>query len=148
MNTTCYILDASVAAKWFLPHTGEPLHEEALKILEAYAFGRIGLSVPDLFWPELGNVLWKAVRLGRMTRESARQALESLLSKPIPTSPSLPLIADAFAIAATFRCTIYDGTYVALAVSTGAPLLTADQQLATALQGGVPVRWLGSVVPE
>lgn len=148
MSTACYVLDASVAAKWFLPDTGEPLHDEALKILEAYAFGRIGLSVPDLFWPEIGNLLWKAVRLGRMTRASAQQALESLLSKPIPTSPSFPLIADAFAIAAAFQCTVYDGTYVALAVSTGAPLLTADRRLATALQAGMPIRWLGSVVPE
>jgi len=37
------------------------------------------LIVPDFFWVELTNVLWKAVRRGRCTRETAVAALAALL---------------------------------------------------------------------
>jgi len=67
--TRC-VLDASVAAKWFLPASGETLTEEALRLLEGYVKGDPQFLVPDLFWPEFGNILWKAVRLGRISRES------------------------------------------------------------------------------
>ena len=69
--TRC-VLDASVAAKWFLPASGETLTEEALRLLEGYVKGDTRFLVPDLFWPEFGNILWKAVRLGRISRESRR----------------------------------------------------------------------------
>ena len=42
------VLDASVAAKWFLPRVGEPLADEALALLRRYAEGEIELIVPDL----------------------------------------------------------------------------------------------------
>ena len=54
-----YVLDASVAAKWFLPATHETLTEQALRLFEDYAANRIRLVVPDLFWPEIGNLLEK-----------------------------------------------------------------------------------------
>jgi predicted nucleic acid-binding protein len=143
-----YVVDASVAAKWFLPQAGETLVAESLRIFEGYASGRIGLAVPDLFWPELGNVFWKAVRLGRMTKQSGEEALAAMIRQTIPTTPSAPLLADAFAIATTFQCTVYDATYVALAVTARTPLLTADERLAGRLAGEMPVRWLGSIAAE
>ena len=45
---TAYILDASVAAKWFLPSAGETLTVEALQLLKDYANGRVTLAVPRL----------------------------------------------------------------------------------------------------
>ena len=62
---TQFVIDASVAAKWFLPPAGEPLADEALRLLAGYADGRFRFVVPDLFWAECGNILWKAVRQGR-----------------------------------------------------------------------------------
>jgi hypothetical protein len=40
------VLDASVAAKWFLPQ--EPLVPEALHLLERYVGGQLRFVVPDL----------------------------------------------------------------------------------------------------
>ena len=140
-----YVLDASVAAKWYLPPSGEMLVEESLHFLDEFIAGRTLLLVPDLFWPEIGNVFWKAVRRERMTLRSAGQALQSLSDLRIRTLPSRPLLRDAFAIAERFHCTVYDCTYVALAISAGRPLVTADERLATALSADFPVRWLGSV---
>ena len=140
-----YVLDASVAAKWYLPPRGETLVEESLHLLDKFTAGRAHLSVPDLFWPEMGNILWKAVRKERISRQSADEALQSMSELHIPTSPSHPLLRDAFTIATRFQCTVYDCTYVALAVASGRLLVTADERLANALAAHFPVRWLGSV---
>ena len=141
---SAYILDASVAAKWFLPNS-EPLAEESLSILNGYSQGEVQLFVPDLFWPELGNVLWKAVRLGRISIGSAEEAIGSLLDLSIPTSPSSPLLPEAFSIAINFQRCVYDAVYVALAVTSNRLLVTADERLANALAAHFPVRWLGSI---
>ncbi|MGO9095580.1 MAG: type II toxin-antitoxin system VapC family toxin [Bryobacteraceae bacterium] len=142
---TACVLDASVAAKWFLPGAGETLAAEASEILEAYAAGRMRLLVPDLFWPEVGNILWKAVRQGRMTRASAEEAITSLQEIRIATAPTSPLLKEAFAIATAFERSVYDGVYAALAVDANRPLVTADERLANALAARYPVRWLGAV---
>jgi predicted nucleic acid-binding protein len=142
---TACVIDASVAAKWFLPPSHETLTAEALRMLQSYAEGRLRLLAPDLFWPEFGNVLWKAVRQGRMSQESAEEAIQALEDRRILTAPSLPLLKDAFAISAASGRTVYDAMYVALAIVSNAPLVTADERLANALAARYPVRWLGSL---
>lgn len=142
---TGWVLDASVAAKWFLPAAREPLAAEALHLLELHAAGQTQFHVPDLFWAEFGNVLRKAVRLKRMSRDSAEEAVSAMVGKGFSTTPASALLGAAFAIAATFDCTVYDGIYVALAVAAGIPLLTADERLVSTLASRFPVRWLGSL---
>ena len=142
--TTC-VLDASVAAKWFLPPVHETLAEEAFRLLEQYVRGHTRFLVPDLFWPAFGNILWKSVRLRRISRQSAEAAIVVLEERKIPTAPTSPLLKDAFAIAATFDRTVYDCTYVALAVASNAPLVTADERLVNAFAARFPVRWLGAL---
>jgi predicted nucleic acid-binding protein len=141
---TACVLDASVAAKWFLPPTHESLTNEAQRLLHDYVGGSLRLLAPDLFWAEFGNILRKAVRQRRLSRESAEEAIKSLGERDISTTPSRSLLKDAFTIAAEFDRTVYDGIYVALAVVSGAPLVTADERLANALAARLPVRWLGA----
>lgn len=137
-----FVLDASVAAKWFLPD--EPLGAESMRLLTAFTEGRVRLAVPDLFWPELGNVLWNAGRRGRIVLETAAEAVRAATAFGLSTKPSLPLLSDAFAIATRFQCTVYDATYVGLAASMGRVLITADERLANGLAAYLPVRWLGA----
>jgi predicted nucleic acid-binding protein len=141
--TSC-VLDASVAAKWFLPPSGEPHSAEALRILDDYRNNEIRLLVPGLFWPELGNILWKAVRQQRLSQSSAEDAISALDAVQFATTPSRSLWKPAFSIAAAFDRSVYDAVYVALAVLSNAPLVTADERLANALAGRFPIRWLGS----
>ncbi|MGA2148163.1 MAG: type II toxin-antitoxin system VapC family toxin [Bryobacteraceae bacterium] len=141
---TAYILDASVAAKWFLPRGGETHAGEALQLLRDYSAGKVDLTVPDLFWPEFGNILWKAVRVGRISRRTAEEAILALEREELATEATAELLKDAFAIAARFDRAVYDAVYVALAVAADAPLLTADERLANALAARFPVRWLGT----
>lgn len=141
---TGYVLDASVAAKWFLPEVDEPLTAEASAALGEYVRGSVAFVVPDLFWAELGNILWKSVRVRRIARRSAEEAVSIALNYRIPTIASAELLDDAFSLAVSFDRTVYDSLYVALAVRTGHPFLTADERLASALAAYVPVRWLGA----
>ncbi len=143
---TAYVLDASVAAKWVLPATNEPLSAEAVRLLRSFAAGDVNLSVPDLFWPEIGNVLWKSAHLGRISEVAAGEAVEWLLALQIPTSPTQALLGDALTIAIACERTVYDSIYLALAVESGRPLLTADERLVNAAGARFPVRWLGSLV--
>ncbi len=75
---TSFVLDASVAAKWILPGQNEPLRPEAYRVLDGYAASEFGLLVPDVFWGECGNILWKAVRQQRLSRADAEFALSGL----------------------------------------------------------------------
>ena len=140
-----FVVDASVAAKWFLPADGETLAQEALEFLRRYATGQIRLIVPDLFWAEFGNVLWKAVRQGRWSREAAEAAITAMKKRDLPTVSSLDLLEAAFAIADAFQRTVYDSLYVALAISSKAVMVTADERLAHALAASLPVKWLRSL---
>jgi predicted nucleic acid-binding protein len=140
-----FVVDANVAAKWFLPPTREPLVEEALELLRRYRDGEIRFVVPDLFWAEFTNVLWKAVRQKRWTNAMATTALADMRDQNLPTVPSRTLLEDAFHIATAFDRSVYDCFYVALAKRVSGQLVTADEKLANALAAHLPVKWLGAV---
>lgn len=139
------VADASVAAKWILPGHNEPLRAEALNALKRFVAGELRIIVPDLFWAELGNLLWKAYRLGRCSKSEAQTGLQSAQRLGIVTIPSLDVLELAFAIATTHERTVYDSLYVALAVHSKANLVTADERLANALAAHFPVKWLGAI---
>ena len=142
MNT--FVVDASVAAKWFLPSVNETLVDEAVQLLTDYAEDKVRFIVPDIFWAEFGNILWKAVRQGRWLRNAAESAVSSLREQRLPTTPSKDLLTEALNIALTFDRTVYDSLYVALAWTRGSELITADERLANALAAHMPVKWLGA----
>jgi len=139
------VIDASVAAKWLLPAKGEPFAQEALELLNDYVDGSLRMLVPDLFWAELANILWKAVRLGRLPEQAATKALQTITGRHFPTISSHALLEDAFAIATAFDRSVYDCLYVALAVRSKCQLITADERLANALAAHLPVRSLDSL---
>ena len=140
-----FVIDASVAAKWVLPDRSEALLDEAEQLLARYARGHARLVVPDLFWAEFGNILWKAVRRGRCTQKAAATGLATMRKRGLPTIPSDTLVEAAFAIAAAFDRTVYDSLYIALAIDCQGQLVTADEKLANAVAAHFPVKWLGSL---
>jgi predicted nucleic acid-binding protein len=138
---TSYVLDASVAAKWFL-RVGEPLAAEALQLFKSYKTGETDFLVPDLFFAEFANILWKAQLRGRCDATLADSAIRELISIGFPAFPSVSLIEAASQIARAYQRTVYDCIYVALAVETKSDMVTADERLANSLPG-LPVVWLG-----
>lgn len=140
-----FVLDASVAAKWFLPGAGESLVEEAFQLLRRHTDQEVEFTAPDLFWAELGNVLWKAVRLGRWSAADAVAALQDMRGKKLVTVPAEDLIENALAIALAAERSVYDSLYIALAVQSGGELVTADERLANAVAARWPVKWLAGI---
>ena len=138
------VLDASVAAKWVLPSADEPLVDQAVRLFARYVDDQLQFAVPDLFWAEFGNIVWKAVRQGRISLPSAEIAIAEMRRREFSTIPSRALLDDAFKIANAFGRSVYDAMYVALAVARSAEFVTADERLANALAARLPVKWLGA----
>jgi len=139
------VVHASVAVKWFLPESGEPLADQAMALLDQFDRKEIQFVVPDLFHVEIASAIWKAVRVGRVSRAFGDQALVLLTQREFATVPSLKLLDGAFQIAAEYGRTVYESLYVALAIQTESQLITADGRLAKALAARFPVKWLGAL---
>jgi predicted nucleic acid-binding protein len=138
------VVDASVGVKWFLPDNDEELASEAGELLSLYEEGAIRFVVPDLFYIEIASAILKAVRIGRVSRYFADQAMLLLSAREFPTVLSRKFLGRASQIAADHQRSVYDSLYVAIALETNSQLITADQRLANALAARFPVKWLGA----
>ena len=140
---TTFVIDASVAVKWFLPSSQEQCSENAFALLKRYVAGQVRFVVPDLFWAELGNICWKAVRQNRWQQKDAQAAVSATKKRAFPTVSTLSLLEDAFAISAAFDRSVYDSLYIALALMAKSEFVTADERLANAVAAHLPVKWIG-----
>lgn len=123
------VIDASIAVKWFFP---EPHALAARRVLTR----RWTLLAPDLIWAEVGNVLWKRFQRTEITQEIAQQILRDFKHFPLHTSHTKPLLESAWVLAAQHRISVYDGLYLALAISRNCKLLTADRAFSDAVKRG------------
>jgi predicted nucleic acid-binding protein len=139
------VLDASVAIKWAIPSAREPLTDESLRLLKRYVNSEIEFVVPDVFWAELGNVLWKGTRQRRWSKDEAEAVTSDMRARDFTTVSSLTLLPEALRIAFAYDRAVYDCLYVALAVQLKTDLITADERMANALAAHLPVKWLGAL---
>src|ERR1035437_6042748 len=107
-DTPTYVVDASVALKWYLP---EPDAERAEALLEAAMAGTVALAAPELLLLEVGNACWTHVRRGEMSPEEALTALRRLKRPPIRWVADADLALAALDLASLLGCTVYDATY-------------------------------------
>lgn len=142
---TDLVLDASVAVKWCLPAEDEPFVEQADVLLERYSRGQIRFLVPDLFWAEFGNAMWKAVRGARLSAVEASAALAAAVQLGIPAISCAELAEKALEISLRHERSFYDSLYISLAVRSSAQMITGDERLASALAARLPVKWLGAL---
>jgi predicted nucleic acid-binding protein len=123
-----YVVDASVIAKWVLPF--EPFQENALKLKEDQVEKRAELFAPTLTIVELTNVLWKAVKLKRLTQEDAKEALATLGSMQIILNETdWADAAQILKVAFKLDCAVYDATYLFLTDKIKAQFITSDNKL-------------------
>jgi predicted nucleic acid-binding protein len=93
---------------------------------------RAALSVPDLIAPklidvEVVHVLRGRVRQGKLRAEDAVQAIADLRRMPLERFDLLPLLDRVWEL--RDNLTAYDATFVALAETFDAVLVTADERL-------------------
>ncbi len=141
MSLDC-VVDASVGIKLFLV---EPLADRADLLFASLALTPPAhLYVPDLFYLECANILWKYVQRFGYSPEAARQDVADLVQLPMQVAPAAGLAEAALALALEHGITAYDAAYVALAQKLSLPLVTAGEALVRRLDGsGLEVRWLG-----
>lgn len=141
MSLGC-VVDASVAVKLFLD---EPLSDRAHALFDHLAAEPAArFYVPEFFFIECTNILWKYVwRFGYPLRSALRD-LADLTELPFHVAPTRELAADSLALAAERGIAAYDAAYAALGRALSLPLVTADEVLVGRLTGApVAVRWLG-----
>lgn len=142
---TVFVVDASVGLKWCLPQDEEDYIPEAKDMLDSFLAKRIDFMVPDLFWIEIGNALWKLVRRKKLLPDAAIASLATLRGLEISTVSSYRLLPRALDLAIQYDRSVYDSVYVALARESSIELITADERLANALAAYQPVKWLGAI---
>ena len=117
---TGYVVDASVAVKWLV---AEEFSEEAAGLLEDGST----LAAPALIFAEAVNALWVLRRRGDIGATDMAAAVDALKSAPLAMPFSMPQLAAAAArLAADVDHPVYGCFYLALAIQTGYPVVTAD----------------------
>ncbi len=124
---TVIVADASVSIKWYVPE----IHTlEAEKLLD----GSYEIHAPELLLPEFGNIVWKKARRGELTETEAGRVIRAFGNQKIIFHSHKSLLKAAYAGAALSGQTVYDWTYLALAVSLSCQFVTADERFYKALE--------------
>ncbi len=121
------VVDASVAAAWFLPDEATPFTEATLQACTAG-----DVWVPALWQLEIGNLFVSAQRRKRITAEK-RSELASVAARLRLRVDREPLnMVELDALAAGHALTTYHAVYLELALRRGLPLATLDAALSKA----------------
>lgn len=125
------VVDASVGIKLFLEEEGT---EQATRLFQGLAQNPSSrFYVPDLFFVECANILWKYARRFDYPAENAHQDLVDLRALALRSVSTADLVSPGLELALEYEITAYDACYVALAKGTNLPLITADRPLARKL---------------
>ena len=136
------VVDASVGIKLFLAEEGSDAADALFAQLAQSPPARF--YVPDLFYSECANILWKYVRRFGYPAGNARQDVADLLALRLQTVSTADVLAPALALAVQYDITAYDACYAALAQQLDLPLITADSPLRRKLAGsGIAIHILG-----
>jgi predicted nucleic acid-binding protein len=116
------VVDASVAVKWVVRESGrESLVEEALRLLDAIASGRVGVRQPPHWLAEVAAVL------ARVAPDIATRSIAVLQSMELPVVDEVEMYERACALAIGLRHHVFDTLYHAVAQSVpDAIFITAD----------------------
>ena len=121
-----FVLDTSVTMAWLF-------EDETTRTTEAILdrLNEEDALVPTLWTYEVGNVLLMAERRNRITEAQGRRFTQLLESLPIHILDShlKSLWNNAIVVAREHDLSVYDGTYLDLAMREGIPLATRDKAL-------------------
>jgi predicted nucleic acid-binding protein len=132
---TGFVLDASVALRWFLDH---PVPAYAKRVKQFFLKG-IRAVVPALWHLEMSNGLVVAERRAILTPADVDQAvidIEQLVAQAVDIDSDVVPARQALTTARTFQLSTYDAVYFDLARRKRLPLATLDDKLRAAAARG------------
>lgn len=126
-----WVLDTNICIKQFIV---DPLTPKVNQLFDSLDDPAVEFFVPDLFYIECANVLWKYVRAKLYTAEQVQADLSDLKALRFQVTSTKELMNKAVQIGLDYGITAYDGCYVALSEQVTAPLLTLDERLVNSLR--------------
>jgi len=126
------VIDTNICIKQFI---NDPLTPKVNRLFDHLNDPLVNFFVPDLFYIECANTLWKYVRANLYTAEQVRDDLNDLQNLRLQIISTKELMKEAVTIGSNYGITAYDGCYVALSSQVDAPLLTLDKRLSSTLAG-------------
>lgn len=122
------VVDVSIAVKWLVEEEDAASAERLLD--EAH-----DLHAPRLMASEVGNALWRKVRMGELERGRAGVLAAAIPEMPVSWARDESVCSDALRLSLALARPVYDCVYLALAHRIGAVLVTADVRFVNALAG-------------
>ena len=126
---TGYVLDASVAIKWFIPE----IHSDMARYVSRL---QARLHVPSFIRLEMGSVLAKKIRREELARDEGDVILKEFSQLPLQYHPDERLFHAGYALALVTHQSLYDCLYLALAETIDGALITADRKFFQTLSNG------------
>lgn len=142
------VVDASVAAKWFM--SDEEHADKAMLLLERFAEGRTRLIAPEYIRYEVASAITVATqgRQARVSQQYGEKAIARFQALGIETLNGDELILAAYSLVHQYGCALYDALYLTLAQRLGLPLITADRKLYLRIRSLPDVIWIGDYSPS
>lgn len=125
-----FVLDASIVLTWCFPDEGAGTAEHV-----AGLFSRGDTALVPSFWPhEVLNALLVGEKRKRITEELVRSFLNDLAALPILLEQfPLKVVFDRIQhLSREHNLTAYDAAYLDLALNSGLPMATLDEELVKA----------------
>lgn len=125
------VVDVSVGIKKFII---EPLTPKVEQLFGHLRDPDARLYIPDLFYVECTNILWKYICAGLYDSTEAQANLADLKLLRFTPTPTADLIREALSLSIAHGISAYDACYLALSQRNDVPLLTQDQRLVNTLK--------------
>ena len=121
-----YVIDSSVALKWFSTEEEADL-DKAIKLQFEIIDLSSSITVPDIFFYEILNVLLKKKELTQKDMEDAILSLYEMYPQIIYPNPEL--LKKTIHLAKKENLTFYDATFVVTAIDNNYILITEDLEM-------------------
>jgi predicted nucleic acid-binding protein len=123
------VVDASIALTWAFEDESSDDSLDLLRRAESQA-----VHVPAIWWFEISNAITFASRRGRIS-EKERDRFFQLLEQLRPATDKVNrarILGPMANLSQTHSLTVYDASYLELAIRLGAQLATLDKELRVA----------------
>lgn len=140
-----FVLDASVTLSWLLADGKATDRSYADTVLNALTRAGTVAVVPVTWGLEVSNVLARAEAKAVLTEAQSGAFLEMLDAAPIRADDATfaKALDDTLHLARRYRLSAYDASYLEVALRSGLPLATFDEDLAKAARKAGVKRFTG-----